>query len=165
MEKVILVNEKDEEMGEMEKMEAHRSAKLHRALSVFIFNENGDMLLQQRASDKYHSAGLWTNACCSHPRPGERTEVAAHRRLQEEMGLDAELKFIGSFLYRSEFENGLTEHELDHVFTGKTESDPEINPEEAQAFVWKAMDEIKADLKKKPDRYTTWFKIAVERFF
>src|ERR1700728_4574124 len=117
-EQVILVNERDEPTGSMEKMEAHRKALLHRAFSVFIFNTAGDMLLQQRAAGKYHSAGLWTNACCSPPRPGEGTRDAAMRRLYEELGFTAELKKIFDFTYRSEFENGLTEFEFDHVFVG-----------------------------------------------
>lgn len=118
MEEVILVNEKDEPIGTMEKLEAHQKGALHRAFSVFLFNPKGELLLQRRALHKYHSAGLWTNTCCSHPRPGEETSAAAHRRLKEEMGMEADLRFMTSFQYRSEFENGLTEHEFDHVFIG-----------------------------------------------
>ena len=115
---MILVNERDEPLGSMEKMEAHRKGALHRAFSVFIFNSRGEMLLQQRALKKYHSGGLWTNACCSHPRPGETNEAAALRRLREEMGFDTSLQQIFSFTYRASFNNGLTEHEYDHVFAG-----------------------------------------------
>lgn len=115
---VILVNELDQETGLMEKMEAHEKGLLHRAFSVFIMNDQGDMLLQQRALDKYHSGGLWTNACCSHPLPGEAVEAAAHRRLSEEMGFDCPLRELFQFTYRTEFDNGLIEHEYDHVWTG-----------------------------------------------
>ena len=118
MEEVILVNEQDEQTGTIEKMEAHRKALLHRAFSVFIFNGKGEMLLQQRAMGKYHSPGLWTNACCSHPRPGEEVETAAFRRLKEEMGIETSLKKIFDFIYRTEFDNGLTEYEFDHVYIG-----------------------------------------------
>src|SRR5687768_1222605 len=127
---VILVNERDEAIGKMEKMEAHRKALLHRAFSVFIFNSNGDMLLQQRADNKYHSAGLWTNACCSHPLPGEETASAAARRLHEELGFSTPLRKAFTFTYRSDFENGLTEHEIDHVFTGIF--DGEVFPNESE---------------------------------
>src|SRR5215468_430433 len=116
MEQVILVNELDEEIGTMEKLSAHEQGVLHRAISVFIFNEKGEMLLQQRASRKYHSGGLWTNACCSHPHPGEATHAAALRRLKEEMGFETSLKKAFDFVYKTSFDNGLTEHEFDHVF-------------------------------------------------
>lgn len=164
-EEVILVNGRDEATGTMEKLEAHRQGLLHRAFSVFIFNDRQQMLLQQRALDKYHSAGLWTNACCSHPRPGEETAAAAHRRLWEEMGLSAELHEKGSFVYRTEFDNGLTEHELDHVFTGTTTQQPQINPAEAAGFAWLSVPEIKERLKSEPEKFTSWFKIAMDRWF
>ena len=128
MEQVILVNEQDEQTGVMEKMEAHQKALLHRAFSVFIFNDKGELLLQQRASDKYHSGGLWTNTCCSHPNPDEETITAAQRRLKEEMGFTTKLSKAFDFIYKSEFSNGLTEHEFDHVFTGYYNG--EIHPDE-----------------------------------
>lgn len=164
-EEVILVNGQDEQTGVMEKLEAHRRALLHRAFSVFIFNDKGQMLLQQRALNKYHSPGLWTNACCSHPRPGEDTLAAAHRRLREEMGLDAELNSLGSFIYRAEFGNGLTEHEFDHVFSGKTERQPVINPDEVNDYSWQDTDQIKARMASHPEEFTVWFRIAMERWF
>lgn len=165
MEEVVLVNEKDEAIGHMEKMEAHEKGLLHRAISVFIFNDKGEMLLQKRASHKYHSAGLWTNTCCSHPRPGESTQDAAQRRLMEEMGITATLLPKGHFIYKTEFGNGLTEYELDHLFVGNYNSNPVINHEEASEYCWKSVNEIKAHIQSSPGAYTTWFKIAIERFF
>jgi isopentenyl-diphosphate Delta-isomerase len=149
----------------MEKTEVHQKGLLHRAFSVFIFNDKGEMLLQRRAMDKYHSPGLWTNACCSHPRPGEDTLKAALRRLQEEMGISAELSHKASFIYKTEFGNGLTEHEFDHVFTGTINTDPVINRSEVMEFIWKDVVEIKRALKTSPENYTTWFKIAMEKVF
>jgi isopentenyl-diphosphate delta-isomerase len=157
---VILVNEQDEQIGTMEKMEAHRKAVLHRAFSVFIFNAKGEMLLQQRARHKYHSAGLWTNACCSHPSPGEETLVAANRRLIEEMGFSTPLEKMFSFTYKSEYDNGLTEHEFDHVFTGKFEGSIKPDPEEVQDYCFKSLDEIEGSLQSHPAKYTSWFHIA-----
>ena len=164
-EEVILVNDSDEQIGTMEKMEAHEKGLLHRAFSVFIFNDKGEMLLQQRAMDKYHSAGLWTNTCCSHPRPGEDTLQAAHRRLFEEMGIKAPLTFKTSFTYKTAFENGLTEHEFDHVFTGIYNDEPKINLHEAHSFCWKSVEGTKNSVKTMPDIYTSWFKIAIEKAF
>jgi isopentenyl-diphosphate delta-isomerase len=157
---VILVNERDEPLGTMEKMEAHRKAVLHRAFSVFIFNSKGEMLLQQRAFSKYHSGGLWTNACCSHPYPGEETSAAASRRLKEELGFVTPLKKIFDFMYISPFENGLTEHEFDHVFAGTF--DGEIIPakEEVESYMFKTIDEIRESLEKHPSDFTSWFIIA-----
>ncbi len=157
---VILVNEQDEEIGTMEKMEAHQKAVLHRAFSVFIFNSRGEMLLQQRAAHKYHSAGLWTNACCSHPAPGEETADAANRRLMEELGFTTSLKKLFSFTYRTHFENGLTEHEFDHVFTGFYEGIIRPNPDEVKDYCLKSMDDIEASLLSHPSRFTSWFHIA-----
>ena len=157
---VILVNEQDEAIGTMEKMEAHRKALLHRAFSVFIFNSKGEMLLQQRAFGKYHSGGLWTNACCSHPYPGEETLVAASRRLFEELGFNTPLKKIFHFTYKSPFENGLTEYEYDHVFTGMYEGEIKPDPAEVNAYAYKSLDEIAALLKSSPTEFTTWFHIA-----
>ncbi len=165
MEEVVLVNEKDESIGRMEKMEAHEKGLLHRAISVFILNEKGEMLLQKRALHKYHSAGLWTNTCCSHPRPGEDTKMAAERRLFEEMGIKTSLIHKGQFIYKTEFGNGLTEFELDHVFTGIHSVNPELNPEEAADFCWKSVNDIRIDIKSNPNNYTSWFKIAIEKFF
>jgi isopentenyl-diphosphate Delta-isomerase len=160
MQEVILVNEHDEETGRMEKMEAHEKALLHRAFSVFIFNSKGEMLLQQRAADKYHSSGLWTNACCSHPMPGETTADAATRRLQEEMGFIAPLQKAFHFTYKAPFDNGLTEYEYDHVFTGFYEGAITPNPEEVQAYCYKSLAAIHQDLADQPEQYTAWFKIA-----
>ena len=157
---VILVNEKDEEVGTMEKMEAHRKALLHRAFSVFIFNGRGEMLLQRRALKKYHSGGLWTNACCSHPRPGEPIADAAARRLREELGFVTTLTPAFQFVYRATFDNGLTEYEFDHVFTGKYEGLVHPNPDEIGDYCYKSMDEIKWSLSSHPHKYTEWFKIA-----
>lgn len=165
MEEVILVNDKDEPIGTMEKLEAHQKGKLHRAFSVFLFNTEGQLLLQRRALHKYHSGGLWTNTCCSHPRPGEDTLLAAHRRLIEEMGLQAELTFKTSFLYKSEFENGLTEHELDHVFTGSCNAVPQPNKEEVDSYEWLSPEAIKQDILSNPEKYTTWFRIAMRDLF
>ena len=157
---VILVNEQDEEIGSMDKLEVHRKAILHRAFSVFIFNEKGEMLLQRRALNKYHSGGLWTNACCSHPRPGETVEGAAARRLVEELGFSTDLHRIFSFLYKAPFDNGLTEHEYDHVFIGQYSGLVHPNPDEVGDFCYKQMDSIRDSLESHPHKYTEWFKIA-----
>lgn len=160
---VILVDKLDNETGLMEKMEAHKKAVLHRAISVFIVNSKGEWLLQRRALNKYHSNGLWTNTCCSHPFPGESNIEAAHRRLMEEMGLNADLKEIFQFIYLEELDNELTEHELDHVFVGITDKKPEINTSEV--IDWKYMDYFKltADLEQSPENYTVWFKKIAAR--
>lgn len=169
MEKVILVDEKDREIGTEEKLKAHKNGgKLHRAFSVFIFNSKGEMLLQKRAKTKYHSPGLWSNACCSHPRPGETLEEAVHRRLKEEMGFDCKLKEAFSFIYRAEVGNGLTEWEFDHVWIGRFDGKPRPDIEEAEEWKWINIEELKKDIKEHPENYTPWFKIAVEkvvRFF
>jgi isopentenyl-diphosphate delta-isomerase len=157
---VILVNEKDEQIGLMEKMEAHEKAVLHRAFSVFIFNSRGEMLLQQRALQKYHSPGLWTNTCCSHPRDGETLEQATRRRLEEEMGMQCELTKAFDFIYKSDVGQGLTEHELDHVFLGETDQEPKINPDEVASWKYMALDEVRVDMKNNPQNYTVWFRIA-----
>lgn len=160
---VILVDQLDNETGTMEKMEAHRSAQLHRAFSVFIFNSNGKMLLQQRAPGKYHSAGLWTNTCCSHPLPGERIEEAATRRMQEEMGFSTGLSKAFDFIYMASFENGLTEYEFDHVFIGEYNGEVLPNKEEVASYCYKSFEEIKQDLHQVPGNYTEWFKIALPK--
>jgi len=159
-EQVILVNTNDEEMGFMEKMEAHRKAILHRAFSIFIFNSKGEMLLQQRAVHKYHSSNLWTNACCSHPRPGEKTTDAASRRLKEEMGFDVPVKKIFDFTYKVSFENGLTEYEFDHVYIGYYDGQVNVNPDEVQDYCFKRVNEIKDSLQSHPQKYTAWFHLA-----
>jgi len=164
MEQVILVDKKDREIGIEEKLKAHQNGgKLHRCFSILVFNSKGELLLQQRASTKYHCGGLWTNTCCSHPSPGESTEKAAHRRLTEEMGFDTELKEIFSFIYKADFDNGLTENEFDHVFTGTYEGKVTPNPEEVGDYKWVGIRELKRDVKKNPSKYTKWFKIILER--
>lgn len=160
LQQVILVDEQDTPVGVMEKMEAHRKGVLHRAFSIFIFNDKGEMLLQQRADDKYHSAGLWTNACCSHPRPGEDIVPAAHRRLKEEMGFDTKLTKLFDLIYKTSFENGLTEHEFDHVFIGNYNDPVQFNKEEVKAVVYKSMEEIKQLVEERPELFTAWFKIV-----
>lgn len=160
MEYVILVNESDEQLGTMEKMEVHRKGLLHRAFSIFIFNTNGEMLLQQRAETKYHSGGLWTNACCSHPKPGEEILAAANRRLKEEMGFDATLTKNFHFIYRSPFENGITEHEFDHVLTGIYDGAISPDNNEVQDYCFKRMEEVEHSLQNYPHKYAAWFLIA-----
>jgi len=162
MEYVILVDKNDQPVGGMEKMEAHEKGILHRAFSVFLFNKKGEMLLQQRAFSKYHSGGLWTNACCSHPRKGEATIDAAHRRLEEEMGFDCEVKKAFHFIYKSKLDNDLTEHELDHVFLGEYEGVINPNPEEVESYKYISMPELALDVKENPADYTEWFKICLE---
>jgi isopentenyl-diphosphate delta-isomerase len=164
-ERVILVNQNDQEIGTMPKMEAHEKAVLHRAFSVFVMNSKGETMLQQRAAKKYHSPLLWTNTCCSHQRLGETNLQAGKRRLQEEMGFQTELKELFSFIYKAPFDNGLTEHELDHVMVGYYEGDPKINPEEVEAWKWMKPDAIRNDIQSSPESYTAWFKIIFERFY
>lgn len=160
---VILVDNQDNELGRMEKMEVHRRALLHRAISVFILNSKGEWLLQRRAFDKYHSNGLWTNTCCSHPYPEETGIEAARRRLMEEMGLQADLDEIFWFIYKEPLDNELTEHELDHVFVGITDDKPAINPNEVSDWKYIGYDALKADIERNPEKYTVWFKMIVER--
>ena len=164
-EKVILVNEKDEPIGLMGKMEAHEKGLLHRAFSVFVFNSKQEVLLQQRAACKYHSPNLWTNTCCSHPRAGETNQQAGERRLQEEMGLQVPLREVFSFIYKAPFDNGLTEHEYDHVLIGYSEAQPQINPEEVASWKWLSLEAIKEDILQAPEQYTAWFKIIFEKFY
>lgn len=163
MEQVILVDENDQELGTMEKMEAHQKGLLHRAFSILIFNSKGEMLLQQRAAEKYHSGGLWTNACCSHPRPGEAIEDAGRRKLIQEMGFDCDLTFSHKFVYRVELDNELTEYEWDYVLIGYFDGNPAINPNEAQAWKYESLDSIKMDASKFPDKYTCWFKLILNQ--
>lgn len=160
-EKVILVNEQDEPVGVMDKLEAHEKGLLHRAFSVFIFNSKGELLLQQRALSKYHSPGLWTNTCCSHPRAGEENAEAAHRRLKEEMGFDCELEYKGSLIYKVQFGNGLFEHELDHVFTGVFDGIPQINPDEVASFRWITLQNLKNEIEKDSSYFTHWLQLIL----
>lgn len=160
-ENVILVNENDNEIGQAEKMAAHKEGKLHRAFSIFVFNDKKELMLQKREQHKYHSGGLWTNTCCSHPRPGEDLMDAAHRRLQEEMGFGCELKEIFHFTYSAQFE-GLSEYEVDHVMFGRYNDKPKLNSEEAEDWKWINLDDLNNDIEKNPDNYTVWFKIAME---
>lgn len=164
-EQVILVNEKDEPIGLMGKMEAHEKGLLHRAFSVFVFNSKQEVLLQQRAACKYHSPNLWTNTCCSHPRAGETNQQAGERRLQEEMGLQVPLREVFSFIYKAPFDNGLTEHEYDHVLIGYSDAQPQINPEEVASWKWLSLEAIREDILQAPERYTAWFKIIFEEFY
>jgi isopentenyl-diphosphate Delta-isomerase len=160
---VILVNEQDEQIGTMGKMEAHRKAHLHRAFSIFIFNARGEMLIQRRALNKYHSGGLWTNACCSHPMPGEDTADAAKRRLREELGFETPLHKAFSFVYQAGFDNGLIEYEFDHVFIGHYDGDIKANPDEVSDYTYKPVAEIRHTMSSHPHKYTEWFKIALPR--
>ncbi len=164
-EQVILVNENDEQIGLMPKMEAHEKAVLHRAFSVFIFNSNNELMLQQRAAHKYHSPLLWTNTCCSHQRDGETNIEAGTRRLQEEMGFTTSLKETTSFIYKAPFDNGLTEHELDHIMIGYYEQAPVINPDEVEDWKWMPLDDVRTDIAAQPELYTAWFKIIFEKFY
>lgn len=164
-ENVILVDENDRQIGTMPKMEAHEKALLHRAFSVFIMNDKGETMLQQRAADKYHSPLLWTNTCCSHQRVGESNIEAGQRRLQEEMGFVTGLDELISFVYKAPFDNGLTEHEFDHVMIGSYEGKPDINPDEVAAWKWMKPQAVRDDIDEHPDRYTAWFKIIFERFY
>lgn len=162
---VILVDEQDNQIGLMPKMEAHEKAILHRAFSVFIFNDKNELMLQQRALHKYHSPGLWTNTCCSHQREGENNIAAGTRRLQEEMGFVVPLKETTSFIYKAPFDNGLTEHELDHILVGTYEGEPVINEDEVAAWKWMPLEAVKNDIQDHPEEYTAWFKIIFERFY
>ena len=164
-EQVILVNEKDEPIGLMNKLEAHEKAILHRAFSVFILNDKNEVMLQQRAGHKYHSPFLWTNTCCSHQRAGETNVEAGKRRLFEEMGFEAELKELFHFIYKAPFENGLTEHELDHVMIGYSNEDPIINPDEVESWKWMTIEAVKEDMIANPNEYTVWFKIIFDEFY
>ena len=164
-EKVILVDQQDRQIGTMEKIEAHAKALLHRAFSIFILNSEGALLLHQRALTKYHSPGLWTNTCCSHQREGETSLAAGNRRLMEEMGMEAPLTELFTFIYKAPFDNGLTEHELDHVMIGYSNDEPVINLEEVADFKWVSLEKVSKDLKENPADYTVWFAIIFERFY
>jgi isopentenyl-diphosphate Delta-isomerase len=162
MERVILVDENDNETGSMEKMEAHRTGVLHRAFSILLFNSKGQMLIQKRASAKYHSGGLWTNACCSHPAPGESLAHATRRRLIHEMGIDTPTEFAYKFIYKVPLDKDLIEHELDHVFTGTFDGTPLVNPAEVEDWKYIGMQELKQDMQKHPDHYTHWFRLIMD---
>lgn len=163
MENVILVDTHDTPVGQMEKMEAHRRGELHRALSILVFNSSGEMLLQQRALSKYHTPGLWSNTACSHPRPGEESLEAATRRLGEEMGFTTTLANTFDFVYKAHFDNGLTEHEYDHVFFGTFDGTPVINPEEANDYKWIKPSVLMEDMRSEPANFTVWFRIIMEK--
>lgn len=158
---VILVNEQDQEIGTMPKLEAHQKGLLHRAFSVFIFNTQGELLLQQRAFDKYHSAGLWSNTCCSHPYIDENILTAANRRLHEEMGIATDLQEIHSFIYHEALDNDLIEHEFDHVLIGMTDDMPKINTNEVADFQYISLENLQIDMELNPEKYTVWFKICL----
>jgi isopentenyl-diphosphate delta-isomerase len=160
-EHVVLVDDRDRELGTAPKMEAHRDGTLHRAVSAFLLDGRGNMLLQRRATTKYHSAGLWSNTCCTHPRPGEQPGDAAHRRLTEEMGIDCPLSEAGNFLYRAKLENGLIEHELDHLFLGFFEGTPAPDANEVAEWRWFPLDELASDLAAAPQRFTAWLGLAL----
>ncbi|MGB0274346.1 MAG: isopentenyl-diphosphate Delta-isomerase [Flavobacteriaceae bacterium] len=164
-EQVILVDKQDNPIGLMPKMEAHEKGVLHRAFSVFILNNKGELMLQQRALHKYHSPGLWTNTCCSHQRNGESNIAAGQRRLREEMGFVAELREVTSFIYKAPFDNGLTEHELDHIMIGQYNDEPNINPEEVADWKWMSVDAVRNDINIHPEKYTAWFIIIFEQFY
>ena len=160
LEQVVLVNQRDEVVGTMEKMAAHKEAVLHRAFSVFVYNSDGDILMQQRAFSKYHSGGLWTNTCCSHPRPDEDLATAAVRRLQEEMGFTTNLIKAFDFTYKAAFENGLHEHEFDHVFTGYYDGPVHFNKEEVAAYAFMPVQILEDQIQETPEKFTAWFHIA-----
>jgi len=161
MQQVVLVNPSDDPIGTMEKLEAHRKGLLHRAFSVFVFNNNNELLLQQRAIEKYHSGGLWTNTCCSHPTPDESLEAAGSKRLQEEMGFMAALENRFAFEYRVELDNGFTEHEFDHVLVGRYNGPIHPNPAEVMDYKWVSLMSVNEDIARNPERYTSWFKIIM----
>ena len=163
-EEVVLINSKDEVLGSMKKMEAHENGLLHRAFSVFLFNEKGEMLLQKRASCKYHSPNQWTNAVCSHPRMNETYEEAAKRRMQEELGIDVEIEKKFHFLYKAEVGDQLWEHELDHVFTGSYEGEFKLNPEEVAEVRYISMEDLETEMKANPEHFTEWFKIILKEY-
>ncbi|MDZ7845727.1 MAG: isopentenyl-diphosphate Delta-isomerase [Owenweeksia sp.] len=161
---VVLVDEQDQQIGTMEKMEAHREGLLHRAFSVFVMNAKGEIMMQQRAEHKYHSGGLWTNTCCSHPRENEDIEDAAHRRMKEEMGFDCEMRKLLEFTYLARLDKGMTEHEYDHLYIGYFDGEPQPNPGEASNWKWMSIDSVTKDLRQNPGHYTEWFKIIFDRF-
>lgn len=162
MEHVILVDTHDNPIGTMEKLEAHQKALLHRAFSILIFNEKGELLLQKRAQGKYHSGGLWTNTCCSHPLPGEMMEDATKRKLLQEMGIETDLEFVYKFIYKADLEKNLTEHEYDYVFIGQFDGTPIINPEEVEDWKYISLSKLRDNIRENPDQYTAWFKLIMQ---
>ena len=164
MKEIILVNKNDEVIGYSEKLEAHEKGLLHRAFSIFVMNEKQELLLQRRAMHKYHSAGLWANTCCSHPLKGEQTEQTVHKRLQFELGFDCPLEPMFKFIYRAEFANGLTEHELDQVYLGNYAKSPNPNPEEVMDWKWMHIETLQTELKNNPDEYVYWLKAVFDKF-
>jgi isopentenyl-diphosphate Delta-isomerase len=160
---VVVVSRRDRRMGVVDKLAAHRLGVLHRALSIFVFDESGRLMLQRRAVGKYHSAGQWSNTCCTHPRPGEPVVTAAHRRLREEMGFDCPLRRLGSFVYRARLDNGMLEHELDHLFVGRFEGTPAPNPGEVMDWRWVTVDGLAAEMGDRPGDFTPWFALAWNR--
>lgn len=162
-ERVVLVDENDVQVGTLEKQRAHLEGRLHRALSVFVLNARGQMLLQRRAAAKYHSGGLWTNACCSHPRPGEPVDQAARRRLREEMGIDCALTPLFAFTYRADVGGGLVEHEYDHVFAARWEGDPVPNADEVDGWRWVPVEEVADEVRRRPEAFTPWFRMVFDR--
>ncbi|MEM4268351.1 MAG: isopentenyl-diphosphate Delta-isomerase [Candidatus Woesearchaeota archaeon] len=161
---VVLVNKKNRKVGVAEKIEAHKRGLLHRAFSIFVFNKKGELLIQKRALTKYHSGGIWANSVCSHPKPGEFLLQAAHRRLKEEMGFDCRLKKEFCFIYKASFKNGLTENEYDCVIAGRTDTTPKPNPEEVADYAWISVGKLKKDIKKNPEKYSVWLKIALKKW-
>jgi len=162
-ERIVLVDEQGNDIGYDEKLKVHLEGKLHKAFSIFIFNNKKKLLLQKRAADKYHSGGMWTNTCCSHQRENESFYEALHRRLKEEVGFDCDLKELGRFVYRAEFNNGLIEHELDYVYIGEYDGEPEVNPNEIEEWKWVELEELKKDVVNNPSKYTCWLKPALEK--
>ncbi|MGC3947669.1 MAG: isopentenyl-diphosphate Delta-isomerase [Chryseolinea sp.] len=163
MEQVILVDEQDNAIGTMEKMEAHRKGVLHRAFSVLVFNSRGELLIQKRAQSKYHSGGLWTNTCCSHPNPTEGISESARRRTSYEMGIDVRPAFAFKFIYQAELDHGLIEHELDHVFTATFDGEPSVNPEEVEDWRYVGLEDLREDVRRRPEAYTVWFGLILEK--
>ena len=163
MHDIILVDKEDNQVGTGEKIDVHKRGILHRAFSIFIFNDKDELMIQKRAKGKYHSELLWTNTCCGHPYPNENTDNAAHRRLKEEMGFDTKLEKVFSFLYKHTFDNGLTEHEFDHVFMGTYNKNPRLNPNEAESYKWISIEELEEDIKNNPNRYSYWIKIIMKK--
>lgn len=161
MEKVILVDECDNPIGDMEKMEAHRKGLLHRAFSILVFNSKGEVLLQKRSQGKYHSGGLWTNTCCSHPQPGENLEAAVRKRLKHEMGIDVKPEFVYKFIYRASLTDNLTEHEYDHVFIGTFDGEPDVNDLEVEDWKFINVKILRNDILRNPDAYTCWFRLII----
>jgi isopentenyl-diphosphate delta-isomerase len=162
MDRVILVDERDRPLGTAPKLDAHRDGRLHRAFSVLVFNDAGELLLQQRAPGKYHSGGLWSNTCCSHPRPGEGVLEAGRRRLREEMGFECPLRHQTSFVYRADVGSGLIEHELDHVLLGYWDGEPLPDPAEVHSWAWVPLADLRLEVRRHPDRFTVWFRLLLE---